>query len=196
MGELADAVRAKRATELERLGSDRGLIALTDADLSGEAIRDRFAGVLLAVAGVYNRWADDSDGRFEEAETTTREVAETVAATTAVDPADEHPVIVHLDTLEGNTERVGAGLVAAPMIFDGWALQGVSFFVNEADERNADRFREARSALDDLVAAGERALGDEQQEPATVAATDLISVAYDDYVETLDGLGLDPKTVC
>jgi 5S rRNA maturation endonuclease (ribonuclease M5) len=194
MDTIEERVRAEAATELERLGSDRGLIALTDADLSSETIRERLAGVLAGTADVYEEWAND------DAFTTATETTRTLTATTSdtdIEPASDHPLVTALDGLEDHPERVGAGLIAVPLVLDGWVLQGVSFFVNEADESVADQFRAIRTGLDEVMATGESAVGSEaERERATEAALALVEAAYEDYVETLDGLGLDPKTVC
>lgn len=191
MDSIEARVRAEAATELERLASDRGLIALTDADLSAATIRTRLAGVLAGLADVYAEWGDDT---FEEPAETATELADGIVPEPA-EPASDHPLVAHLRTLDGHAERVGAGLVGAPLVVDGWTLQGVSFFVNEPDERAADEFRTVRSGLDELAERGESEIGDDRETGAE-AALDLVAVAYDDYVETLDGLGLDPKTVC
>ncbi|MFB6189841.1 MAG: transcription antitermination protein [Halapricum sp.] len=172
--------------------SDRGLIALTDADLSEAAIRERFAGLLASVASVYERWAGDA---FTQAATTTRELAASIASGD-IEPTKDHPLIAALEGIGGEAERVGAGLIGVGLVLDGWALQCVSFFVNEADEAAADEFREVRSALESIRAAGEKAVESEQRAAAVAAALDIVTVTYEDYVETLDGLGLDPKTVC
>mgnify|MGYP000459968552 CR=1 FL=1 len=194
MDSIEDRVRAEAATELERLGSDRGLIALTDADLSAVTIRSRLAGVLVGVGTVYERWASEDDV-FATAAESARGLAET-AAPHDVDPATDHPIVTFLDGVDDRTARVGAGLVGVSLVLNGWALQGVSFFVNEADETAADDFRKIRTGLDDLLAAGEDTVADDERAVAVDAALDLIATAYEDYVETLDGLGLDPKTVC
>lgn len=50
--------------------------------------------------------------------------------------ADDHDAFsTHLGAVERTAERVGAGLVGAPLVADRFYLQLVSFFVNEADER-------------------------------------------------------------
>jgi hypothetical protein len=194
MDTIEERIRAEAATELERLGSDRGLIALTDADLSSETIRSRITSVLAGTAEVYEEWANDD--AFATAAETTRNIAATTSDT-AVKPASDHPLVAALDGLDDQSERVGAGLVALPLVLDGWVLQGVSFFVNEADEAAADQFRKVRAGLDEVMATGESAVeSEEERERATEAALALVEAAYEDYVETLDGLGLDPKTVC
>ncbi|QCC50216.1 hypothetical protein [Halapricum salinum] len=195
MDSIEDRVRAQAATELERLGSDRGLIALTDADLSAETIRSRLAGALAGVGTVYEGWASE-DETFATAAESAHELAATAAAGDDVEPATDHPLVSTLGDVEGRPARVGAGLIGVPLVVDGWALQGVSFFVNEADETAADDCREIRAGLDDLLAAGEDAVSESEGEAAADAALDLIAVAYEDYVETLADMGLDPKTVC
>jgi hypothetical protein len=205
MGTISTAIRGQRTTELERLGSDRGLIALTGADLSEATIRRRLAASDLAVATQFSMWADQAEDPaadlFERAATQTREHAENIGAPleTAVDPASEDMLAAAMASQESLGGRLGAGLVGYPLVADGRYLQVVSFFVNEADERGANQFREVRTATQELLDSGEDLLGtmDEQtQTIAKTAALDLVDAAYSEYVSTLEGLGLDPKTVC
>lgn len=195
MDSIEAHVRAEAATELERLGSDRGLIALTDADLSPAQIRTRIAGVLAGVAEYYERWASEDDD-FATAAATARTLAEAVAGEASIEAATAHPAVASLADFQERPARAGAGLIGAPVVLDGWALQAVSFFINEADEEAADQFRAVRDGLDELIETGESALEDDDREQAAKAALDLVTTAYEAYVETLDGLGLDPKTVC
>lgn len=194
MGEYTDTVRAEQATELERLGSDRGLIALTAADLSESTIRRRIAETDLAAASVLGNWEG-----FAEVAESKRSHAERIAEPLSdpIEPADEGPLTAFLETCEGDHERVGAGMVGSPLVLDGWYLQAVSYFVNEANEAAADEFRTVRSETRTLRERGEERL-DALDDPdrAVAAAVSLVDGVYAWYVETLEEMGLDPKTVC
>ncbi|WP_336336750.1 transcription antitermination protein [Haloarcula brevis] len=197
-GAAIDAVRDRTETERNRLGSDKALVAATDATLETEAVLAAAATRESGLAAVLNGWVDESDGpvaaRFETAAAAAAERADRIGAAAGADDG----LIDHLERVDGTAERVGAGLVAAPLVADRFYLQVVSFFVNEADEQRADTFREIRrtaSALDD----GEAALGqlsESERETAAAAATDAITAAYDEYAAALAAMGLDPKPVC
>ncbi|MDS0220489.1 transcription antitermination protein [Haloarcula sp. S1AR25-5A] len=195
-----DAVRDRTETERNRLGSDKALIAATDATLETEAVLAAAATRESGLSDVLDRWADETDDaaatQFQAAAAAAAERTERIG--TDVDADGSDAFLDHLETVDGPARQVGAGLVAAPLVADRLYLQVVSFFVNEADERRADTFREIRqeaSALDH----GETALGalsEGERETAAAAATEAIEAAYDDYAATLESMGLDPKPVC
>lgn len=197
-GATIDDVRDRTETERTRLGSDKVLIAATDATLETDAVLTAAATRESGLATVLDRWAAETESavatQFEAA-------AEDAAGRTDridADAGDPDGFLDHLETVSGTAQRVGVGLVAAPLIADQLYLQVVSFFINEADEQRADTFREIRreaSALDD----GETALGhlsESERETAAAAATEAIEAAYVDYAETLEAMGLDPKPIC
>ena len=74
----------------------------------------------------------------------------------------------------------------------------VSFFVNEADEGNADAVRELRSGASDHGSARDalRALDESGRERARDAAVEAVGVAYEEYATALESMGLNPKPVC
>ncbi len=196
-----DAVREAKRTELDRLGSDKLLVAVTGADMRAETIRSAAAARERGVAGALSAWADEvteSQGpvaaAFERAGAAARDRAGRIDAA----PAEPDALSAHLDTVEGTAARVGAGLVAVPLVLDRFYLQAVGFFVNEADEAIAETFRALRSGAADLDPAGEAldALGEDERGAAREAAMDAVDVAYDDYAATLDGMGLDPRPIC
>lgn len=206
--ELVEAVRASKATELDRLGKEKALIAVTDADLT--------AGTVLRAAAASERRAQRTLEAWAESEPNdaAREVFEGVAATEAdhyervvahLDdpPTDPEPDPLHasLRGIERTVERVGAGLVGRPLASERTLLQVVNFFINEADDPTADLFRDLRRETRELPGTGATLLdevcsGSDDWVLARKAAEDAIGVAYDDYAETLGGMGLDPKPVC
>ena len=206
--ELVEAVRESKATQLERLGKEKALIAATAADLETEAVLRAAAASERRAQRTFERWAES------EPDDAAREAFERVAATEADhydritgrldEPPGEpeaDPLHASLRELERTVERVGAGLVGRPLASERTLLQVVNFFVNEADDTTADLFRDLReetrrtpeegaALLDELCS------GDEDWVLARKAAEDAVQVAYDDYAETLEGMGLDPKPVC
>jgi hypothetical protein len=193
-----DAVRDRTETERNRLGSDKVLIAATAATLETEAVLTAAATRESGLADILDRWAAEADSdvaaQFDAAAEAAVERADRIDA----DAGNVDGFIDHLETVSGTARRVGAGLVAAPLVADRFYLQVVSFFINEADEQRADTFREVRqeaAALDDGgIALGH--LSESERETAAAAATEAIEAAYDDYAETLESMGLDPRPIC
>ncbi|MBX0322156.1 transcription antitermination protein [Halomicroarcula sp. F13] len=196
--ETLDAVREEARTDLERLGSDKLLVAVTGADLTPVAVREAAATREHGVADAMAGWADDADGAVATAFTTAEEGARDCADRIDADPGDPDALATHLQTVGATDARVGAGLVAVPLLADRFYLQVVSFFVNEADEAGADTFRDLRADASDLDVARDAlsALDDAGREAARDAAVETIEAAYADYADTLAGMGLDPKPIC
>lgn len=194
-----ETVRETTATELERLGSDKLLVAVTGATLEPAAVRTAAATRERGLARTLERWGgEESDtvvaGAFADAAADGAARADRVDAEAAGDDA----LVAHLDTVEGTPARVGAGLVGPPLVADRFYLQVVNFFLNEPDEASADRFREVRTAAADLERARDalESLSPEEREQAASAAVDAIEAVYADYAETLESMGLDPRPVC
>jgi hypothetical protein len=195
-------VEEATTTERTRIGSDKALVAATGANLEADAVwtaaATREAGVADALEG-WGAGAGDGDAAavadaFGRAATAAADRAERIDAS----PGDPDALSSHLDTLDGTSERVGAGLVAVPLVFDRFYLQVVSFFVNEADEGSADAARELRSGASDLGPARDALAGLEasERERARDAAVEAVGVAYEEYASALESMGLDPKPVC
>jgi len=204
---LVDEVREARGTELDRLGSEKALLAVTAADLSGGTILGTVALSLSGLRSTLEGWAAEADaGPAREAFAGTASSLEAeyerVVAELDAEPSGDPPApIPTVRAFDRPPERVGAALVGHGLVFDGVLLQAVSFFVNEARTRRADLARDLRSAATDRVDDGASALdslcaGDGDWERARAAATDVVDAAYADYAETLDGMGIDPKPVC
>jgi hypothetical protein len=217
-----ERVAAAAATELDRLGSQQLLLALTGADLSSAAVLAAAAESEATAAATFERWAaDETDDRaaerWERAAAREREhaarVVEAAESEAEVAPAadsdpgtdadadaDPDALHEHLRGLDDPVERTG-GFVGRCLVADRTLLQLVNFFVNEADEPRADLFRDLRAETGESLAAGlellERVCADDaDRDRAAAAATGAIRAAYDAYADSLTDLGMDPRPIC
>lgn len=203
---LVEAVREDERTALDRLGSDKAMIAATGADLAADPVLEHVAQTLAGLGDACERWADDTGDEnardlFESAVEAAGEEHEAVVGAMTDEPAGDRPAVVAvLDRFETDPERVGA-LVGVSLAFDRTILQGVNFFVNEADERRANLLRDVRATADTLADEAAVVLDgvcehEQDWDDATAAASEVIDAAYEAYVDALDALGIDPKPVC
>jgi hypothetical protein len=196
--EVITTVRDEQATELDRLGSDKVLIAATGATLEADAVREAAASREHTLATALDAWADETDGAVGTAFAEAADAAAERAVAVDAAPGDPDAFGEYLQQLDGDASRVGAGLVAAALVLDRFYLQVVSFFVNEADEAGADLARDLRSGASDLQVARNAlgALPEGDREAARDAAIEGVGVAYAAYADALAELGLDPKPIC
>ena len=203
-----ESVESAKATELDRLGSSKLLVALTDADLSEDAVLRAAAFSEYLARETFETWAADepddaasdvfADVAAQEAEHYER-VVESLGD--PVEPETVGPMHAYLRDRDDAVERAAAGLVGRGLVSLRTHLQIVSFFVNEADEATADLFRDLRSETEEELAAGLDLLesvceSDEDWERAHAVAEYVIQLAYDDYADSLAELGVDPKPIC
>ena len=203
-----ERVESAKATELGRLGSNKLLVAVTDAELDERSVLTAAAHSEHAARETFRRWADDEGdaearAAFERVAEQEADHLERVldALDEPVDLADGGPMHAYLRGREGTVERVAAGLVGRGLVVRRTHTQIISFFVNEADERRADLFRDLKGETEAEIDAGLDLLvglcADESDwDRAAAAAEYVIQVAYDDYADALTGLGIDPKPVC
>ena len=201
-------LEAAKATELDRLGSSKLLVALTEANLDEERVLQVAAASEHAAAETFHGWAAD------EPDDGAREAFSDVAA-----QEDDHEarVVAHLDGFEPPTapgpmhaylrgredtvERIATGMVARPLVSRRTHNQVIGFFVNEADREMADLFRELKADTQAVIETGTTLLAarcddEDDWERARATAEYLIQVAYDDYADGLAEMGLDPKPIC
>ena len=208
--DFVEGIRDDEATALARLGSDKYLLAVTDADLTTEGVMRTVAAAAASGRETFAAWADEerdaAAATFAAAETfaaaaeTERDHYERVVADLDGDVAPAGAVHEALAAATGTADRAGA-LVGRGLVADRTRLQVVSFFVNEADGKRADLARELRSDATDQVDAGADLLdavcADETDwESARETARDVVTAAYDEHVDGCERLGLDPKPVC
>jgi hypothetical protein len=202
--EFVDAVREDNKTPLSRLGASKALYADTAGEMDDDAVLAAAADRARHAAETFETWADEAEGEaadlFAAAAETERDHAETAADERGDDePGDPPGVQTHLRDVEGTVERLGA--------FVGWALaagnntdQVVGYFVGQASPMTAGTFRDLSDDHDDFLERASAVLdavgeGDDW-ERAREAAGEAIAADYDDYFETLESLGVNPKPVC
>lgn len=206
--ELVAAVRDEHATELDRLGSEKAVVAATGAQLETGPVLSAAAQLLDGGADTLATWADETED--EDARAAFADAADTLAGhrdalldldDDASASGDAPSVIAALGTAEATPERVATGLVALPLVAERLLLQVINFLVNEGDRSRADTVREARSDLQAMSGDAAALLDDVCADDgdwttAQTAAADAIGTAYDEYAERLEEMGLDPKPVC
>jgi len=206
--DLRAAVETAKETELDRLGSSKLLLALTDAELDRESVLRAAAASELAARETFSAWAADEDhdaaaDLFAEISDQEQRHYERGADLLGedVEPPGSGPMHGYLRDREGAVERLAGGLLGRTLVSDRTHLQVVSFFVNEADETAADVFRELRTETREAQERGLDLLDsvcetEEDWETAEAVATYVVDLAYDDYTDVLLGMGVDPKPIC
>lgn len=205
---LREDVEAAKRSQLDRLGSSKYLIALTDATLEED--------VVLEAVAVSEALARETFEAYASVETdpVARDAFEAVAEQEAahydrvcerldVRPAPDHAGAVHgyLREREDAVARLAGGLVGRPLVSLRAHTQVVSFYVNEADRGGAELFRDLK---DETAAELERGLealdavceADEDWERARATAEYVVQLAYDEYADSLETLGVNPKGTC
>ena len=206
--DLQAAVETAKATELDRLGSSKLLIALTDAELDRESVLRAAATSELAARETFATWAAEESHAaaadlFADVADQEQRHYERVADLLGedVEPPGSGPMHGYLRDREGAIERLAGGLLGRTLVSDRTHVQVISFFVNEADEAGADAFRDLRIETRQAQERGLELLEsvcttEEDWETAESVANYTIQLAYDDFADVLVGMGVDPKPIC
>lgn len=199
-----DELRDDHETELSRLGSSKAVYALTEGEMDGDAVRVGTARELHAIAPVVEGWADDADGDtktlYADVATFAADTADTLDAAAPEDEASTHVTAAALEPCDDDVART-AGLATALLVLGKLSEQLVGFYVGDADRKSADEFRGIRDDLndhrDDAAALLGTLCADESEwAAAEETAASVVDGAYNWYVETLEGMGVEPKNVC
>ena len=202
--DLATELRDGHETAFSRLGSSKAMYALTGGEMEAEQVRAAAADDALALAAVLDEWTASTaeNGDIGALYSELADAARGHAASVVDDPSlDDLPERYEtLSRLESTPDRLG-GLLGRYLVTLEHVGQMVGFFVGDADPMAADDFRGLRS---DLEAERDRvadALDDvcesnDDWDAARDAGDAVVEAAYDDYVETLESMGIKPKNVC
>lgn len=203
-----EQLEAENATQLDRLGSNRLLLALTDAELTRSRVLRAAADSEHAARETFRRWSDDDPepsarDAFQDVAEQEHSHRERVldALADPYDPADGGVLHTYLRGREDTIERVASGMIARPLVSLRTHKQVVSFFVDEAEESTTDLFRELRAETDAVIDDGlslleEHCSGEQERQQARMVGGYTIQIAYDEYADSLAALGLDPKPIC
>lgn len=207
--ELVTTVKEARKSEVDRLGSDRRLLALTGADLTEAQVLSAAALAERGAMETFREWAEGASNA--QVATSFRSVAETEAdhldrlqaERGGAEVPDSEAGELHgfLRGLTDGPAQVGAGLIGRPLVGSQTQLQFVNFFLNEADRPRADLFRSLRADTQEQLAVGRELLPTvcttaSEWDRAQEAALEAIDIAYTEYAEDLTELGINPKSIC
>ncbi|MFD1633277.1 transcription antitermination protein [Haloplanus ruber] len=196
---LVETLTDDLETELSRLGSSKWLYALTDGEMTGSAVRTAAAADAAAAAECFEAWAADADGGTPDVFTALADTATDRAETADADPTDRRTYET-LGDFEDSVARLG-GALGHSLVLDRTVGQMVGFFVGDADPSTAGTFRDLRDDADAdrdriVAALDDRCDSEDDWDHAADAATAVVEATYDDYVETLESMGVKPKNVC
>jgi hypothetical protein len=208
--DFIESVRTENKTALSRLGSSKALYAETDGDIEAETVLRAAAIAEDAARETFELWADnesndDAASIFSDLAEQEADHYETVAGKLDDAPdagdIDELPAIQStLRGFESTIERAG-GLVGRCLVAKKSKEQYTGYFVGDADPRTASVFRELGGDVEDQL---DRAVdlvesiaeSDDDLDRAREAASEAIQAAYDEYTESLESMGVNPKPVC
>lgn len=201
---LLERLRDDNQTALSRLGSSKGLYALTGGEMEARNVRNVAADEAASATQTFRKWADsepndDVADFFSSVVDDAQEHYDSFASEDH-NPADRLAVYDPLTGFDSAPTRLG-GLLGRILVVEKTAEQLVGFFIGEANPRTADDFRSYRSDIDDqreraLAVLDDACEDDDDWAAAQSAATAVIEAAYDGYVETLESMGVKPKNVC
>lgn len=203
MEKLEEKLKDANETAFSRLGSSKALYALTNGEMEAAPITNAVAADSALTHDICRQWVGELTGPLGSA-------VEKIATTAGdrhqaindniTQPADS-TIKTTLTQMTRPPARAG-GLFAWALVREERLGQVTGFFVGNADPRAASQFRSYRAEVsteaDQLAEAIVTQYNDtdSQQEAVNRAANDIIEAAYDEYVTTLQSLGIEPKNVC
>ncbi|WP_323675034.1 rubrerythrin family protein [Halorubellus sp. PRR65] len=205
---LRETVEREKKSQLDRLGSSKYLIALTDADLSESTILSAVAESEYLARETFETLAaaeDDDRAReaFERVAAQEAEHYDRVCERLDGRPTPDHAGAVHgyLRGRDDTVSRVAGALVGRPLVSLRAHTQVVGFYVNEADQAGADLFRDLKADTEAELDLGVDVLGDccvtdDDVERAQATAEYVVQLAYDEYADSLTEMGVNPKSTC
>ena len=203
MENLEEKLKDANETAFSRLGSSKALYALTNGEMEAAPITNAVAAESALTYDICRQWAGeltDPLGSAVEKIATTAGDRHQAINDNITEPADS-TIKTTLTQMTRPPARAG-GLFGWTLVREERLGQVTGFFVGNADPRAASQFRSYRAEVsteaDQLAEAIVTQYNDtdSQQEAVNRAANDIIEAAYDEYVTTLQSLGIEPKNVC
>ena len=194
-------VETECKTELSRLGSSKSLYAETGGEMAGETVLHAAAATATNAAEQFETWASESDQDvFTMASEQTREHSVSLSAELDQFQSGDPPAVVSAMADASNpAERLGA-TVGWSLVAERKAIQSSGYFTGQADPGTASLFRSIGQDREEIRAETLDALveycSDSDWEVAKAAAVGTIIAAYEEYVVSLEALGMNPKPVC
>ena len=151
----------------------------TFAQWAGSTEQDLFTDANSRVADQY----DEIVGEFDDHE-----------------PGEPPAAAVSLREAQSTPERLGA-TVGWTLVMERKSTQSSGFFTGQAKPQTASIFRSFGDAYETtreeaLLALEAVCDSEEEWDRAVSAATAVVEASYDEYFETLEELGMNPKPVC
>lgn len=205
--DFADRVETENRTALSRLGSSKSLYALTGGDMDVEQVLVAAASAEYHAAETYEQWArEDSDHPAQSVWTPTAEEERSHYDRVLRELDGDHepgsPPAIHryLRDLSATEARAG-GFLGRTLAADRSKSQFTGFFMGQGKTGVASLFRDLGADLDEQRDRALELLGtvcetDADWDLATTAADGAIQTAYEEYVDTLEDMGVNPKPVC
>ncbi|WP_336001161.1 rubrerythrin family protein [Halorientalis halophila] len=203
--DFLDGVRQEQQTELSRLGSSKSLYADTGGEMEEGPVLTAIADTFHHAASTFESWTDEADGAAGDLFASVADLAGEQYGTVAGELGDHEagapaPLTEFLQGLDTEPERVG-GVVGWALVVENKVSQAVGFFVGQAAPQTASTFRDVRDAVESVVDDAADAVAavcdsEDDADLAHEAAVGAVQAAYDDYFDTLEDLGVNPKPVC
>lgn len=192
--EFADSVRDDHKTALSRLGSSKALYAITEGEMDEEHVLTGAADRAHFAAETLGAWEGEP---FETVANTASDHYATITdKLDDHDPGEQPALFDALAGQEDTAARLG-GLVAWTLVAKKTFEQLTGYFVGQADPQTSQVFRDLGGDVEDLRTSALDALAEDGDwDTAEAAAGEVVQAAYDDYFETLEDLGVNPKPVC
>jgi len=194
--EFTESVRDANETALSRLGSSKSLYALTEGEMEEGVVLARAADLTYYAAETFDDWADDHEAFATAADTEHEHYDTIVGKLDDHEPGDASVIYDTLADLDGTAARLG-GLVGWAVVVGETTGQLTGYFTGQADPQTSQVFRTIRGEVEDVRDEALDALAEEGDwDAAREAADAVVQDAYDEYFETLEDLGVNPKPVC
>jgi len=191
--DLVDRVRSENNTELSRLGSSKSLYADTEGEMEGDAVLAALADTTHHAAEVFEGWGEPFGAAADRERDHYVDIA---GELDAHEPGDRPALVESFSGLETEVERLGAA-VGYTLVAEAKAGQATGFFTGQADPQTASLFREISDGYETLRGELLDALEPhDDPEGGAAAATAVVGAAYEEYVDRLESMGINPKPVC